>query len=193
MMAAALTACWPFEQPVQPQEYHYSKITVLGAREGEDTVENEEYPNLFDGNVRNKWCSVEYWGGSYEERIAGQGGYDYIIWKTQSSIVLCGYTLITGNDTQKFTDRNWKTWTIYGANFASDDEAKNAAPGWTQIQKIQNDTVLQPVNNEPFYFEVSGNSTAYQYYKLVIEAIQSTVDNVHQMSEMILYTTDIKE
>ena len=160
---------------------------ILGVREGDDTVEDEDYPNLFDGNYQNKWCSVEYFGGSYEDRLSNQGGFDYIIWKTESSIVLCGYKLTVGNDTEEFPGRNWKTRAIFGTNFVSDRDAMNRAADWTLIQKVENDTVLQPINFTDYYYEVSGSKTAYQYFRLVIEAIQSTDDNVHQMSEMTLY------
>ena len=189
VMATTLAACEPFWLQ-EPQEYPYSKITVLRAMTGDDTAEDEDYGNLFDGNYTNKWCSVENFGGTYEERTSGQGGFDYIIWKTESKIKLSGYKLTTGNDTEKFTDRNWKTWAIYGANFSNDNEARSSAEGWTLVQKVENDNVLQPVNFTDFYFEVPGNKTAYQYYKLVIEAIQSTIDNVHQMSEMTLYARE---
>lgn len=196
MMAAALSACGLIGLPEEPQEYPYSKIKILGVREGCDTAEDEDddeydfegYTNLFDGNYLNKWCSVEDFGGSYEERVSSQGGFDYIIWKTESKIVLSGYMLTTGNDTEVFPGRNWKTWTICGANFASDRDATYDATGWTLIQRIENDNVLQATNNTDYFYEVSGNNIAYQYYRLVIEAIQSTTDNVQQMSEMTLYT-----
>ena len=207
MMAIALAACektdqpkeQPEEQPEEqqepekpqePQVYPSSSITVLSARQGTSTPEDEVCTKLFDGNFYDKWCSVTNFAGTYENRVSGQGGFDYIIWKTESSIVLCGYMLTTGNDTAEFTDRNWKTWAIYGAAFTGDIEAMNnpSASGWTLIQRIEDDTVLQPLNNTNYYFEISDNSTAYKYYKLEIEAIQSTIDNVHQMSEMTLYT-----
>ena len=58
-MAATLAACGTIGQPEEPQEYPYSKITILSAREGIDTSEDdeieEEYTNLFDGNYLNKW------------------------------------------------------------------------------------------------------------------------------------------
>ena len=189
-IAAALAACAPIVQPEDLQEYPCSKITIRGVREGFDTAEygDEDYPNLFDGNYQNKWCSVEEFGGTYEERVSSQGGYDYIIWKTESRIVLRGYKLTTGNDTEEFPGRNWKTWTIYGANFASDSEATEDASVWKRIHRVENDNVLQGTNYTGFFYEVSGNKTACQYYKLVIEAIQSTDDNVQQMSEMTLFT-----
>lgn len=49
--------------------------------------------------------------------------------------------LTTGNDNESNHGRNWKTWTIYGANFANDSEATIDAGGWTQIQKVENDEV----------------------------------------------------
>ena len=121
MMAIALAACektdqpkeQPEEQPEEqqepekpqePQVYPSSSITVLSARQGTSTPEDEVCTKLFDGNFYDKWCSVTNFAGTYENRVSGQGGFDYIIWKTESSIVLGGYMLTTGNDTAEFTE-----------------------------------------------------------------------------------------
>lgn len=168
-----------------PKLYAASNITVLTGKTGErDTDEGIE--NLLDGNKTNKWCSVEYGPPFYSNRIISQGAKDQVIWKTASSIILTNYMLTTGNDTYN-SERNWKSWSIYGANYSNDDEATTDDYGWTLIQQIENDDVLQAVNFTDFWFSIPDNNTAYQYYRLVIDATTND-SNVHQMSEMTLLT-----
>lgn len=166
-----------------------SSITVLGGQTGIHTDDGQTgMTYLFDGNKNTKWCSYKAEVKPYADRISDDqsGRSDQVIWKTSGSVVLAAYMLTTGFDTAAYPGRNWKSWTIYGANFADDASATMDAAGWTQIQQITNDEVLQGANSADFYFTIPGNSTAYQYYKLVIDDIQDLSDNVHQMAEMML-------
>ena len=168
-----------------PKLYAASNITVLSGQTGSRYPDSEGVDHLFDGKL-DKWCSVEYGPPYYSNRIISQGVEDHVIWRTASSIILTNYMLTTGNDT-KDSERNWKSWTIYGGNFSSDSEATFNATGWTQIQQIENDNVLQAVNHADFWFSIPDNNTAYRYYLLVIDATTNN-SNVHQMSEMTLFT-----
>lgn len=171
-----------------PKLYPFSDITVLGGQQGNDGG-SESYDKLFDGNKSTKWCSFTNYAGSYADRVSNQGNVkDQIIWKTASSVVLAYYILNTGGDTGSYPGRNWKSWTIYGANFANDSEATIDATGWNEIQKVENDNVLQAANNADCLYAILDNKTSYQYYRLVIEDIKSTDDNVQQMSLMTLFT-----
>ena len=170
-----------------PKLYPFSDITVLGGQEGNDGG-SESYYKLFDGNKSTKWCSFTNYAGSYADRVSNQGNKDQIIWKTASSVVLAYYILNTGGDTGKYPGRNWKSWTIYGANFTNDSEATIDATGWNEIQKVENDNVLQAANNADCLYAILDNKTSYQYYRLVIEDIKSTDDNLQQMSLMTLFT-----
>ena len=158
--------------------------SFLYCNEGDNTG-YEAVTNLFDGNKLSKWCSYTSGAGSYASRTA-QDGKDMVIWKMGSSVVLAGYILTTGNDTQDNPGRNWKSWTIYGGNFADDGTAMIAADGaWTPIHSIVDDTVLQAKSTTDYVF-ATGNSTAYKYYKLVIDDIVSDSDNIQQMDEFTM-------
>ena len=172
-----------------PKLYPFSDITVLGGQQGSDAG-SESYDKLFDGNKSTKWCSFKNHAGSYANRCSSyqDNVKDQIIWKTASSVVLAYYILNTGGDTGSYPGRNWKSWTIYGANFANDSEATIDATGWNEIQKVENDNVLQAANNADCLYAILDNKTSYQYYRLVIEDIKSTDDNLQQMSLMTLFT-----
>ena len=173
-----------------PKLYSFSDITVLGGKQGSDVGSETDFGKLFDGNKSTKWCSFKNYGGSYANRLSTYQSNvkDQIIWKTASSVVLAYYILNTGGDTGSYPGRNWKSWTIYGANFANDSEATIDATGWNEIQKVENDNVLQAANNADCLYAILDNNTSYQYYRLVIEDIKSTDDNVQQMSLMTLFT-----
>lgn len=174
-----------------PKLYAASNITVLRGQTGEDTGWSEGMSNLLDGNKANKWCSFKTGPATYSDRVNNdqKGVKDQVIWKTASSIILTNYMLRTGNDSYRESPyrRNWKSWTIYGANFSSDSEATINAAGWTQIQQITDDNVLQDVSYTDFWFSIPINYTAYKYYRLVIDATADDWD-IHQMAEMTLFT-----
>jgi uncharacterized protein (TIGR02145 family) len=163
-----------------------SQITVLAGQQGFNTSSSESYGKLFDGvkdSVSNKWCSIQNNGGAYSNRDK-----DIVVWKTNEEVVMNAYTLTTGGDTYENPGRNWKSWTIYGGSFTSDEAAAgalNTDEGWTPIHVVTNDTVLPSANltDQTYFF---GNNTAYHYYRLVIDKIRSTDDNIQQMAEMTI-------
>lgn len=177
-----------------PKLYPASSITVLRGQTGYRNAPDEGIDKLLDGNKSTKWCSLEYGPATYPIRVSQyqNGVKDQVIWKTASSIVLTNYILTTGGDTDNNHLRNWKSWTIYGANFDSDSEATINASGWTLIQQITNDNVLQLVHCADFWYAIPNNDTAYKYYRLVIDETinnaNNQMSNEHQMSEMTLFT-----
>ena len=155
-------------------------ITVVAGNQGSNVPGGYGYDKLFDGNKFVKWCSMT--NGGYPS------GRDWVMWKTSSSVVMMGYILTTGDDTKKYPQRNWKNWTIYGGNFANDATAQAAADGdWTVIQQIENDNVLKAENAKDYYY-LTNNTTAYQYYKVVVDAIKDEGDNIQQMGELTMLT-----
>ena len=130
---------------------------------------------LFDGNTATKWC-----GGYNSEGL-------YLVFKACDVVSPYFYTLVTGGDTQRFPERNWGTWRIYGANFEGDGQAKRDAEAWTLVdEKIDMDqSRLNPANNTASYFGMSTGLVEYQYYKVELECnYQGRTDVVHQMTEM---------
>ena len=164
-----------------------SNITVITGSQGSSTDGNEGFGNLLDGVKTNKWCSFTASAGTYAARVSSSSK-DMVMWKTASSVVMTGYILTTGGDTGESPQRNWKSWTIYGGNFADDATAQAAADGaWTEIQQVVNDDVLEAKNTKDYYYFTS-NTTAYQYYKVVVDAIKDEGGNIQQMGELTMLT-----
>ena len=144
--------------------------TVL---DGTGGTGNEGYPKLVDGDILTKW------GHSYKT-----GSTDaYVIFKSDKAIVPKNYCLVIANDTERFPERNWKSWSIYAANFVSDDVALRDAGGWVLVDKKENE-VMPTVNFQAVDYTCSENVTeAYTYFMVVLDATVSTTDVWQQMSE----------
>ena len=163
-------------------EIQYLQINVDGALadgliflHGSSGFNNEGPEKLFDRDPATKWC-----GGYNAEGL-------YLVFKACDIVSPYFYTLVTGGDTQRFPERNWGNWKIYGANFEGDGAAKRDAEGWTLIDE-KNDVGqnrLNPANNTASYFGMSTGLVEYQYYKVeLICNYQGRTDVVHQMTEM---------
>ena len=126
------------------------------------------------------------WGGEPDPN-----GNTYIVFRTLDKTNPFFYTLTTGNDTQRFPERNWGTWYIYGANFQGDGDATKDAEGWVLIDSKENigQERLHPVNAEPSYFGFSTETTEeYTYYKVVVTKAYN--GNKIQMNELHFGTPD---
>ena len=151
--------------------------------------ENPE--KLLDGHTSTKWCSWltnDHEGADlYANRTP-----DKIVWKTASPIVVTSYTLTTANDTETHPQRQWKSWTIYGGNFANDDAAGDAIgtdTGWTIIDQVENDDLLPMENYQSVTYNCS-HPAEYQYYRLVIDAVHqehSDHSDIQQMAELTMH------
>ena len=97
------------------------------------------------------------------------------------------YGLVTGNDTDTYKERNWKNWKIWGANFASDEEATKNAEGWVLIDNKQNvgTDVLKTTNMFESYIYLSeGCAVPYTYFKIEVYH-----EGGMQMNEFTFYNT----
>ena len=163
-------------------EIQYLQINIDGALadgliflHGSSGFSGEGPEKLFDRDPATKWC-----GGYNAEGL-------YLVFKACDIVSPYFYTLVTGGDTQRFPERNWGTWKIYGANFEGDGAAKRDAEGWTLIDEKSEvgQNRLNPANNTASYFGMSTGLVEYQYYKVeLICNYQGRTDVVHQMTEM---------
>ena len=150
----------------------------LTALSGTAGYANEDFDALVDGKPETKWCV-----GSFEEA--------YIVFKASEAIVPTNYYLITGGDTGKFPDRNWKNWSIYAANFSSDADATRESSEWVLIDKKEkaNDW-LPAANTSPADFTFSENpTTAYTHFKIEVEEIAAIEVSAMQMGEFAFGTS----
>ncbi|MBQ7149276.1 MAG: InlB B-repeat-containing protein [Pseudobutyrivibrio sp.] len=140
---------------------------------------NENYTTLVDGNTSTKWC-LNF----------NASNPPYVIIKAANLMTMTGYSLTTANDNASYNGRNWKSWVIYGANFASDSEATKDSVKWNEVVSVSNDTTLSDVNFTKFDYQVT-SATPYQYYK--IEVTGSKGAGVIQMSEFSLRGTSYEK
>ena len=140
------------------------------------------YPSLIDGNTKSKWCSAD----SHE-------GYDngwWIVFKSSIPISPVYYELTTADDANSFSERNWKSWKIYGGNFDSDEHAKKDAQEWVLLDNKQ-DIGLDKIPAKSYtkvMFDLSENIIdSFEYFMIYITEVQGTdhVDGAikQQMSE----------
>lgn len=157
-------------------------ITVITGQQGSDAPEGSGYDKLLDGDKSKKWCSLTN-GGYYSPP-----GRDWVMWKTSESVVMTGYILTTADDTKTYSGRNWNSWTVYGGNFDDDGKAQDASSDqWTVIHQVVGDNVLEAENTKDYYYFMD-NTTAYQYYKVVVDYIKDNTNSVQQMGELTMLT-----
>ncbi len=157
----------------------YVNLTALSGTGG---TGNEGYPKLVDKEIPSKM------GHSFDPANPDRADA-YIILKAETPVVPKNYFLNTGNDTGSNPGRNWKTWTIYAANF-EDDSLATVDAEWTVVDR----RVAEPLpakNNAyaDFQFNKADGTTAYTYFYIRIdESVQGT-DIWLQMSEFGLCTS----
>ena len=148
----------------------------------------EEYPSLVDANIQTKWGTwFQPQSEQYEdERIA------YIIVKAEKAVKPDWYFLVTGNDTGSNPGRNWKSWKIYGGNFAADADAVRNGEGWTLIDNKEDEPLpAQNFGVANLQFDYMG-SEEFQYFWIeILDAVEYSGDDYDvylQMSEWGLGT-----
>ncbi len=151
----------------------YYKLTALSGTGG---TGGEGYASLVDGVIATKM------GHSFDPANPDRAEA-WIIVKAEEAFIPKDYFLITGGDTGSFPTRNWKSWNIYGANFASDAEAVKGAEGWTLVDQKGNQVL--PAENFGLYSNMCSmqSTTPYQYYMVEITESQQGSDVWLQMSE----------
>ena len=117
------------------------------------------YAKLVDGNTATKWCT--------------DSSPFYVEFHSSGLIVPTGYIMTTGGDTQSYSSRNPKSWTIKAKAHAEDD--------WTTLVTVENDATMPASNYTPVEFTISGNTTAYKYFRLDVSATRG--DSWFQLSE----------
>jgi hypothetical protein len=163
----------------------YTQIAGSGGFGGEDDA------MLYDGiayggqGVATKWCtnSLPAW----------------TIFKADEPIQPTYYGLVTGGDTFKYPERNWKNWKIWAANFDEeidkedegfDPTALRNSDAWVLIDEKNNigADILHTDNEFESYIYLSlGCTVPYKYFK--IEVTAAVDGSLIQMNEFTFYNT----
>ncbi len=134
------------------------EVTVL---EKTDGYNNEEADNLFDRDLKTKWCAP--------------GQEHSVIWQVERPMAVYGYQMYTANDTREASGRNPFSWTLWGSNDGKD---------WVVIdEQVDNDEI--PAENYTLYeVFLEERTTAYEYFKLTIDELVGAEE--FQLSEFRL-------
>ena len=138
-----------------------------------NTNTNGGYDQILDGNTATKWCV---------STGTQSGGVWFVEFHTASAVQVDGYKLTTADDTQTYSGRNPKNWTL---------KAKvNSGDAWTVIDTKTDNTDMPPANDSSVNFETDVQGM-YQYFRLEVSTVQS--GDWFQLSEMQLYGCSDRE
>lgn len=122
-----------------------------------------------DTNHYTKWCLS----------VLNENNPCYVEFNTDEPVIPKKYVLITGNDNNKYTGRNPKSWKIL-AKESKDDET------WTVIADVTNDQTMEDENYTAYTFDFNNvDDKTYKYFRFEIYSTQS--NGIMQLSEMQMY------
>ncbi|MBQ1908443.1 MAG: hypothetical protein II681_04095 [Bacteroidaceae bacterium] len=114
-----------------------------------------------DGMKSTKWC------------IDAPARLPYfVILEAAEPIALKEYTLVTGNDTHSYPDRNPSTWFVYGSNDKT---------SWKLLDERHSNFRMADLNAQEYFFSAQGK-TPCRYFKFVFSEMQA--DTRLQLSEI---------
>ena len=133
-----------------------------------NTGVNGGYDQLLNGNIDTKWCV---------NKDTKSDGVWFVEFHTASAVQVDGYKLTTAEDTQDYSGRNPKNWTL---------KAKaNSGDAWAVIDTKTGNTDMPAANHSSVDFDTDVIGGMYQYFRLEVSAVQS--DDWFQLSEMQLF------
>ena len=123
----------------------------------------------------------------------GTSGDRWLVFKANEPIKPTYYGLVTGGDTHVYTDRNWRNWKIFAANFDSDEEATKNSDKWVLIDVKENvgTDVLKTTSLFESYINLSiGCSEPYEYFKIEVYhqgGMQMNEFTFYNMGDLVEY------
>ena len=147
------------------------------------------YSQLVDGKDGVADGKGTKWGGDFSGNEGDPQHVQYVIFRLKESLQPYFYKLVTGGDTKKEKNRNWKDWTVYGGNFSSMSEATKDAAGWValDIRTDISEQYLPMENNYPAALNFTeGVSEPYLFY--MVKVTKAHEGGKIQMNEMYLLT-----
>ena len=119
LLCAAAQGAWADEVTTQCTDGVFTGFTAT-AGAGSAGPGNGGYTKLVDGNTSTKWCT--------------KSSPFYIEFHSSAPFVPTGYIMTTGGDTQSYSGRNPKSWTIKAKAHPEDD--------WTTLVTVENDATM---------------------------------------------------
>ena len=146
-----------------------------------DTLGNEGYKKMFDNDLSTKWCVLNPTGAW--ETI-------WVDFKTDEPVTPVMYALIPAEDTWEYSNRNPKTWKLYGKAKENDE--------WVVISEVADGSEAGlSTLTQAHQFPINEPYGTYQYFRYEVSAVKSVDWNnkyIFQMAEFqllvypVLYT-----
>lgn len=115
----------------------YGGVTIYDARC--ESVGNETWENLCDGDVNTKWC------GAFHEPA-------YFFFDAGFRVLPAAYRLYTANDTETHPNRNPYTWKLWGSNVRT---SQPDSDDWMLLDTRTKDDTMGAANYTPYDFTIS--------------------------------------
>ena len=177
MVVGVLPGAGTVKVSAEEGEASGSEVTFTATAGTKGVSDSENYGKLIDGLYTSengtKWCVKGFSSA-------------YIIFESSEPVYVNGYSIVTGNDNERESGRNPKTWALYGCNDAGANSASGRnSSSWELIHSVEDDEILEDKNYTSYKYDLKNpTQTKYQYFKLEITAIHGGI--VMQMSEFIL-------
>ena len=146
---------------------------------GSNTWGDGGWSNFVDGKYDTKW------GG-------GLGSGMWVVFRVRGGVQPFVYRLVTGADTKSYWDRNWSTWTVYGANFKSISEVSENSDQWVALdvrEDIGQDLFPAENMNPTTFTFTEGVNEPYYYFKVLVTKCYNNGGS-QQMSEIEFLTKE---
>jgi len=127
---------------------------------------SETYVNLFDGEYRTKLCAAD-----------ATAPIIFAISDSVATFSIKGISIVGANDDEKFPERVFATFKVYGADSGDADAA------WTLLTSVDKSADFGTVTNYGEYYYAFDKASAYRFYKVEI----ITEASRYQASEILLY------
>ncbi len=165
------SSAWDFSTPVTGKvtlgaAWGYGGTTTCDS--GSPGYSGQEPRRLVDGNDNTKWCT------SYDNHPWT------ITFHMDRPIAVTAYIFNTAEDAWKYNVRHPQSWTLEGQRIDGT---------WVTLDSVTNDTILQPVNNTDFLYNVD-NPGAEPYIAFRWNVPDTRGHTTLQMSELTMVYDD---
>jgi len=167
-----------------------ASATGYVAFDGSSCWGDGHYSQLVDGKDGIGNNAGSKWGGNFSGEVGAAEHVQYVIFRRGEALQPFFYKLVTGGDTKTQTVRNWKTWKVFGANFASLSEAVPDSSKWVKLdERVNISSEYLPMENcYPATFDFN-KGVNEPYYYFMVQVLESNGSS-QQMNEMYLCTKE---
>lgn len=117
------------------------------------------YLKLFDGEASSSWHCFLSACNTWEENGHTIWG-TYVEFQSASACIPVGYRLTTSENAAQYPEWNPTSWCL---------KAKaNLSDAWTTLAEASEDQTLEAKNCEKYNFAITGNTSAYKYFRFEI-------------------------